>query len=739
MRQVRFNTIFLTIIFGLGSLRLLQADAVGSSFAHPPELEPDIQFWTRVFTEVDTHHGLIHDDRRLDVVYEIISVPKELSRRARNEIVDRTEKHYKNILLKLAEGNRKRLNPEEIRVLKLWPKRVSRSTLKTAASRLRFQLGQADKFKAGWIRSGAWQSHITALLAKQGLPEGLASLPHVESSFNPEAYSHIGAAGLWQFTRATGRRYMRIDHIVDDRLDPYTSSEAAVRLLKTNYALLGTWPLAITAYNHGAAGMRQAVRKLETNNIVTILRRYNSPTFGFASRNFYVAFLAALEADNNAIKYFGKMKRKAAAKTIAIDMPAYLTANTLQKALDLDLATLKTYNAGLRSSIWKGQKLIPKGYVLRVPCKRHCGSLTTNVHKMAATEGFDKQIPDSYYKVRRGDRLADIAVQYRLNIKELIKVNFLRNPNHIRIGQSLRLPTTPVLQPVLLTGNDSKQTRHADRSKPAANGVYSVQVGDTVSQIARRFGIGENWLVAANRLSSKHRIYPGQNLQVVESADSTTTTLAVDTDSITDASSLDLTPARSEDQTTDHQLNVALNQSVSDDDTAPLGPSLPSERHPELSADPSDYSIAEDGTIEVQAAETLGHYADWLQLATQTLRKLNKLRFGKPLLMGKRLKLLFSKVSPASFVKRRTKYHRQLQAAFFKRYQITDTRIHIVKQGESLWALTHRKYNLPMWLLHQYNPDFDFYVVHPGMRLTVPNLTQRSDSNIPSTNSAAPT
>ncbi len=727
MRRTCFIFIFLLTAFDIGLSKSLRANVTDPAFTRPQELHSDIQFWKLVFTEVDTHHGLIHDDQYLNVIYEIVSVPKELSRRARNQIVNRIKARYKSILLKLAKNNRNRLAPEEARVLKLWPKSISRNDLKRAASRLRFQLGQADKFKAGWIRAGAWQSHISALLQKYGLPKGLASLPHVESSFNPEAYSHIGAAGLWQFTRATGRRYMRVDHIVDDRMDPYASSEAAVRLLKTNFDLLGSWPLAITAYNHGAAGMRQAVQKLRTKDIVTILRRYKSPTFGFASRNFYVAFLAALEVDNDAIKYFGKMKRQPAVKTIAIDMPAYLAAYDIRKALGINLVTLKTHNAGLRSSIWKGQKLIPKGYTLRVPCRLHCGSIAAKLQKIAGTEGFDKQIPDRYYKVRRGDRLDEIAVRYHLNVKELAEINFLRNPNHIRIGQSLRLPYSPAPKPMLMTAHNSSTTTHSGRLDSTNNGLYSVQAGDTLSQIAEHFGISENFLAATNKLSSKHRIYAGQNLQIVESTISTTRKLPVKLESTTDTTNT---------QAAD-QLSIALNQSVADDDTAPLGPTLPSERHPELSADPSDYSVAKDGTIEVQAAETLGHYADWLQLATQTLRNINKLPFGKPLLMGKRLKLKFSKVSPASFVKRRTNYHRQQQATFFERYQITDTQIHIVRQGESLWTLTHRKYNLPVWLLHQYNPDYDLYTVQPGMRLTVPNLTQRSDTTL--ANSAAPT
>ena len=155
-----------------------------------------------------------------------------------------------------------------------------------ATDDIRFQLGQADRFRAGLIRSGAWETHIAETLANLGLPAELAVLPHVESSFNPAAYSKVGAAGLWQFMRSTGRRYMRIDSAVDDRLDPFRSTEAAAQLLAYNYRLLGTWPLALTAYNHGAEGMRRAKESLGTDDIVKIVRNYHGRTVRFCLAQF---------------------------------------------------------------------------------------------------------------------------------------------------------------------------------------------------------------------------------------------------------------------------------------------------------------------------------------------------------------------------------------------------------------------------------------------------------------------
>ena len=249
----------------------------------------------------------------------------------------------------------------------LWPDGISPRALNDAAERVRFQLGQSDRFRAGLIRAGTYEAHIAETFANMGLPAELSALPHVESSFDPTAYSKAGAAGLWQFMRSTGRRYMRIDSTVDERMDPYRSTVAAAQLLKFNYDLLGTWPLALTAYNHGASGMRRAKEKQGTDDIVTIIRRHQSRTFGFASRNYYVAFLAALEIDRDPEKYFGALTRHPEVKTQSFELPAYVPASALERTLGVNLQTLRELNPALTAAVWSGDRYVPKGFVLRLP------------------------------------------------------------------------------------------------------------------------------------------------------------------------------------------------------------------------------------------------------------------------------------------------------------------------------------------------------------------------------------
>ena len=231
----------------------------------------------------------------------------------------------------------------------------------SAVEDVRFQLGQADRFREGLLRAGLWQQHIVETLANLGMPQELAVLPHVESSFNAAAYSKAGAAGLWQFMRSTGRRYMRIDSAVDDRMDPFRATEAAAQLLSFNYRLLGTWPLALTAYNHGAEGMRRAKDQVGSDDIVMILRNYHSPSFGFASRNYYVSFLAALTVDRNPEKYFGPIKREPEAKFREVTMPGFVTVSALTHALHISPADLRRLNPALLPACWSNARRVPQG------------------------------------------------------------------------------------------------------------------------------------------------------------------------------------------------------------------------------------------------------------------------------------------------------------------------------------------------------------------------------------------
>ena len=497
------------------------AIAAPRDFPRPKGLERDVTFWKRVYSEVGTDAGLLHDSRNLGIVYEVIQIPTGLSRRSRERHTDKRRKIYRAILQKLATGKRTGLSREEKRVLGLFEDGVSNSELRKSRGRVRFQLGQANKFRAGIIRSGAYKPHILEILRAQKLPLEIANLPHVESSYTPTVYSRVGAAGLWQFTRSTGRRFMQVDHIIDERLDPYRASTAAARLLEQNLRVTGSWPLAITAYNHGASGMRRAARKLGTKDITTIVRKYRSRTFGFASRNFYVEFLAANAVASNPDFYFGPLILDRPIAFEKIDMPYYAKPKELASAIGIDVETLREANPSLRPTVWKQAKYIPKGFKLQVPRASLPRPLQDGIASMPKNQQYARQTRDSKYTVRRGDTLSTIARRHHVRMSELVALNGLKSRNRIRVGQKLRLPSdvSPAKRSTQKASYkpsaSPSRSNSTSPSNPPPGGFYKVRRGDNLTLIADKFGLALTDLVAMNRLKSRNRIAIGQRLRIV--------------------------------------------------------------------------------------------------------------------------------------------------------------------------------------------------------------------------------
>jgi membrane-bound lytic murein transglycosylase D len=338
------------------------------------ELQRDVDFWIRVYTEISTRQGFVHDARNLGVVYGVAALPdappgSDPRREAITAARDRWSAALRAAADALTAG--RPLQGDAAWVFTVWRTALGRDpdagTLTAALADVRFQLGQADRFRAGVERSGAWREHIAAVLAAARLPPELIALPHVESSFDPTAYSKVGAAGMWQFMPGTARLYMRVDGAVDERMDPFRATEAAAQLLANNFRLLGSWPLALTAYNHGAAGMRRARDAMGTDDFAVIARRYRGPAFGFASRNFYPSFLAALTIDQDPQRFFPGVQRAAPLRPVEIALPTAVAAAELGRLLDLPQPMLRELNPALRPAVWNGVRPVPAGYRLRLP------------------------------------------------------------------------------------------------------------------------------------------------------------------------------------------------------------------------------------------------------------------------------------------------------------------------------------------------------------------------------------
>jgi membrane-bound lytic murein transglycosylase D len=657
----------------LASLCALIATPVLSSegaMPRPAALEPDVQFWIRVYTQIDTNSGFLHDQYNLAVVYETLHFAADESQSAREHEVDAHRERIAAALRRIAAAGDTPLSEEDQRIRDMWGS-ASAGRLREAVDDIRFQLGQSDRFRAGLIRAGAWETHIAETLANRGLPSELAVLPHVESSFNPAAYSKVGAAGLWQFMRSTGRRYMRIDRSVDDRLDPFRSTEAAAQLLGYNYRVLGTWPLAITAYNHGTAGMLRAKETLGTDDIVTIVRRYNSRTFGFASRNFYVSFLAALDIDRNPDKYFAAVQKESEAKFQVVPVPGFVSMTTLERVLNVRPDALRALNPALLRPVWDGQLRVPRDYRLRLPMDGEQWTPELLAHQLNPHELYAGQPQPKRYKVQQGDTLAGLADRYGVPIDTLARVNRLRVSAQLRVGRTIELPEGATLQVA---------------SAAPAPGAGGAAAGGAAVSGASTSGAADLGAVPA----------------AVAQRESAEDAAAVATVTVV----------------------ASRNQPVSAAQAEALSPALGPGADVQQNADPTDYSVRADDSIRVAAEETLGHYADWLGVTAQHLRDLNHLTMKRPVVAGHRLKLDFHKVSHDVFEQHRREYHQQLQAAYFAAHRIAGTEIYIARPGDSLWTVTKRAGQLPEWLLVQYNPDVDFSELRAGMQIVIPRVEE---------------
>jgi membrane-bound lytic murein transglycosylase D len=641
------------------ALLLMSAAARAESpdpFVRPPDLEKDVRFWIRVYTEVTTDQGLLHDDWYLGLVYEVLRFDPGTSPAYREKRVAEAKARYAALLKRFAAGSTDNLNPHELRILHAFGDKATPRDFRDAIDRIRFQLGQADRFHEGLIRAALWERQIARTLSQHGVPAEIAALPHVESSFNLEAYSKVGAAGLWQFMPSTARRFMRVDKVVDERMDPYTATEAAANLMLYNYRLLGTWPLAVTAYNHGPGGLRRAQDELGTSDIAVIVKRFQGATFGFASRNFYVAFLAALEVDRNADKYFGPIAHLPDTDSVVVELPDYIPVEALSKAFKVDMGALRVLNPALRPPIWNGSRLVPRGYRLRLPGTLPHAEIAAAWERLPPAQRYLAQRSDGGHKIRRGETLAGIAAASGVSLNRLLAANGWGADHTVARGETVRIPPPAT---------------RAEGAGATAPAVAAVMSGNTAAPVPEAAPMPE----AAPESTSPQAV-PKAERPPKEPVSQRQTESAA------------LLPA-----------------------AAPTG-----------NGDTTDYSVGAGDTVIVQAAETLGHYADWLRVSSETLRTLNKLHKKAMVTLGHRVKLDFSKVTPEQFEATRREYHQHLQEDFFAAHRIAGTENYSVKRGDSLWVIAQQHGDLPVWLVTQYNPDVDFGDVRPGTVITLPQV-----------------
>ena len=379
-----------------------------SSFPVPAGLESSVEFWKKVFSEYGLAQLIYFDPLDPSRVYEVVDVGEE----------SRSNEYINGERSRIAAAN------------------------DVDIERVRAQRGVKERTAAGIKRSGRYIAQMQQVFRDRDLPVELTFLPIVESSYDIYARSSVGALGVWQFMPATGRQYMRVTRDIDERRDPLESSRAAAAYLKQAYEYLGSWPLAITSYNYGQAGMARAVAEIGSNNLVDLIQRYNHPYWGFPPKHFYAEFLAAVEIGMNLERYFPGLELDRAAPIREQELTANTSIASLLDSTGLSRDELLGWNPALTPTT----RIVPAGYRVKLPSDRAMEPLVTVVQVQQVTrqpqpKAQPKAQPVVHHQVKRGETLFVIARRYGATVQRILQANGLRHAHLVRVGTTLRIPT----------------------------------------------------------------------------------------------------------------------------------------------------------------------------------------------------------------------------------------------------------------------------------------------------------
>lgn len=485
-----------------------------TAFEIPQGLERRVEFWRNVYAKYSTDQGVLHDKVFPDVIYEVFDfgdIMKDPNKnlwqknKEREARVESAKKRYLSMLKKFGKMKAKTaempqgLSSDERRIWKLVSdasKNPNRFKVLNDKKRIRFQLGQKSRFLAAIFRSGRYIRDMEKIFREAGLPLELTRLPFVESSFQLRAKSKVGASGIWQFMPETGKAYMTVGAYVDERYDPLKSTVGAAKLFKLFFKEMGSWPLAITSYNHGAKSLKKVVKQLKTDDISEVIAKFSSDRFGFASENFFACFLAALDVERHATQYFGEARWENSIPLQEVKTSVEVDWSELVEFFDGDIALAQQANPHLTDRVISMKVKVPVGADLNMPRAR-----------VTLAEEWAKGLISSN---KLSSALRDVSLNWT-KPKDMVFPNMSASaPESTRAheilspGQALEIQkqTVELLATDILPGGGERTLI-----------TYKVQAGDTIVGLARRFGITPDRIRQHNRLS-KDDLKVGQNLAI---------------------------------------------------------------------------------------------------------------------------------------------------------------------------------------------------------------------------------
>ena len=435
--------LFISIFISASLLGAPEARSL-DTLPRPQSLAPAVAFWKNVFGAWDEDQVVFFDSRNLDKVYELHRLPPADGTRATERRREALRERWRESLIRDLEAlatpgvNYDALEGRKRRLFEIWEQSRNTLTYREAAEGVRIQRGTKNNFARGVARSARYVDDFRQIFREEGVPEEIVFLPHVESSFRWDARSSVGALGMWQFMASTAKRYMVVDQAVDERLDPHTAARSAARYLKESYSQLNAWPLAVTSYNHGIDGMKNAVRETGSRDIAHIIEHYRGPLFGFAGRNFYPELLAVNEVAESLLAYPGDLDLDEPTEFVTFELPAYVQLKTLASAFDVSTSRILALNPAIRKPARAGDLYLTRGFALKLPLRENFDPEAQFASIPAAKRPLQK--PMTTYRVRPGDSLSSIAAKHRTSVRALQHLNSIKNPHQLRAGMVLKLP-----------------------------------------------------------------------------------------------------------------------------------------------------------------------------------------------------------------------------------------------------------------------------------------------------------
>ena len=401
-------------------------------------------------------------------------------------------------------------------------------------------------------------------LEKEGLPLELKYVPVIESALNPNAVSPVGASGLWQFMIGTAKGVgLEVNSLVDERRDPYRSSEKAAVYFKQLHDIYGDWSLAIAAYNCGPANVNKAIRRAGVESNPDFWTIYNY--LPRETRGYVPAFIAA----NYIMTYFKEhnISPSLAKKPIVVDTVSVshrINFNQISKVLNIPLEEIRVLNPQYRHDVIPGDA---RPYTLALPSQQIYSFILTEdsiasyrpdlyaqrevvepggaSHSVAAEQAQPSQQQQTvYHKVQRGESLAGIAFYYGVSTDEIRALNGI-NGTRVRRGQVLKIvkkstdgsslpgddltaqeaaaqpdgdATVSVVEQENKSAAASKQVpARATASKPAYKGSYSIDDEIVTSSNSRQ--VPQSKAKAADRATAQSAKAPKATKKAKADAD----------------------------------------------------------------------------------------------------------------------------------------------------------------------------------------------------------------------------